>query len=183
MPFTQIHVYFFNIKRQFAYVQVHEKGRSRYNYFFNWNEMIRLQLREGGSGYFYYVEMSKSVFLFNCHKPEDKIHLSSCINSILSSRLKCQLPWDPISNSSLEVCSGKEKVIEFHNATIAMAESSAMDAEINNKCLMVPNCETRFWSLTNGNFIKKDEHVNQNETSISLYMPAGSKVWKFLLLF
>ena len=138
--------------------------------------MIRLQLREGGSGYFYYVEMSKSVFLFNCHKPEDKIHLSSCINSILSSRLKCQLPWDPISNSSLEVCSGKEKVIEFHNSTIAMAKSSAMDAEINNKCLMVPNCETRFWSLTNGNFIKKDEHVNQNETSISLYMPGGSKV-------
>ena len=56
----------------------------------------------------------------------------------------CQLPWDPISNSSLEVCSGKEKVKEFHNATIAMAESSAMDAEINNKCLMVHTVKPDF---------------------------------------
>ena len=133
--------------------------------------MIRLELKGEGTGYFYSLEMSKSELLFNCHKPENKICLSSCINNILSSHLKCQLPWHPISNSSLEVCTGKEKVKEFHNATIALAESSAMDAEINNKCLMVPNCETRSWSLTHGDFIKEDKHLNQNETSIRLFTP------------
>ena len=138
--------------------------------------MIKLELRGGGSGYRYRLEMSKIALLFSCHKPEDKIYLSSCINNILSSHLKCQLPWHPISNSSLEVCTGKEKVKEFHNATIALAESSAMDAEINNKCLMVPNCETRSWSLTNGNFIKEVKSINQNETSIKLFTPGGSKV-------
>ena len=138
--------------------------------------MIRLELREGGSGYFYYAEMSKRELLFNCHEPDEKIYLSSCINSILSSRLNCQLPWDAISNSRLEVCSGKEKVKEFHNATIAMAESSLLDAEINDKCLMVPNCETRFWTLTNLNFIKEDKETNLNETLIDLNTAAGSKV-------
>ena len=158
------------------YIQVHEKGRSRYNYLFNWNEMIRLELRGGGTGYFTHLEMSKRELLFNCHKPEEKIYLSSCINNVLSRQLKCQLPWDPISKSSFELCSGKEKVKEFHNATIAMAESSLLDAEINDKCLMVPNCETRFWTLTNLNFIKEDKETNLNETLIDLNTAAGSKV-------
>ena len=57
-----------------------------------------------------------------------------------------------------------------------MAESSLLDAEINDKCLMVPNCETRFWTLTNLNFIKEDKETNLNETLIDLNTAAGSKV-------
>ena len=138
--------------------------------------MIRLELKGEGTGYFYSLEMSKSELLFNCHKPENKICLSSCINNILSSHLKCQLPWDPIGNSNLELCSGNGKVLEFYNATVSLAESSVMDTEINKICLLVPNCETRFWSLTNGNLIKSAEGGNLNETLIEVYTAAGSKV-------
>ena len=136
--------------------------------------MIRLELKGGGSGYFYHLEMFKRVVLFNCNNPENKIHQSSCVNVILSNHLKCQLPWDLISNSSLEVCSGKEKVKEFYNATSSMAESSAMDTEINNRCFLVPNCESRSWSLTNGNSVNKG--INANVTKIEFYISAGSKV-------
>ena len=183
MPFTQIRVKLVNLDRQFAYVQVHEKGRSRYNYFFNWNEMIRLELKGEGTGYFYNLEMSKSELLFNCHKPENKIYLASCINNILSIHLKCQLPWDPIGNSSLELCSGKGKVEEFYNATVSLAEGSVMDTEIKKRCLLVPNCETRFWSLRNGNLLKSAEGGNLNETLIEVYTAAGSKVRIFFALF
>ena len=145
--------------------------------------MIRLELKGEGTGYFYNLEMSKSELLFNCHKPENKIYLASCINNILSIHLKCQLPWDPIGNSSLELCSGKGKVEEFYNATVSLAESSVMDTEIKKRCLLVPNCETRFWSLRNGNLLKSAEGGNLNETLIEVYTAAGSKVWIFLLFF
>ena len=135
--------------------------------------MIRLELKGEGTGYFYNLEMYKNELLFDCHKPEHQIYLSSCVNDILSSCLKCQLPWDQISNSSLEVCSGKEKVKELYNATVSMAESSAMDTEINNKCFLVPNCETRSWFPTDGNFVKTG--IDKNETQITFYTAAGSK--------
>ena len=51
-----------------------------------------------------------------------------------------------------------------------------MNTEINKKCLLVPNCETRFWSLTNGNLLKSAEGGNLNETLIEVYTAAGSKV-------
>ena len=183
MLLTQIRVSLVNLDRQFAYVQVHEKGRSRYNYFFNWEEMIRLELKGEGTGYFYNLEMYKNELLFNCHKPEHKIYLSSCVNTILSSCLKCQLPWDPIVNSSLELCTGKDKVEEFYNATVSLAESSVMNNEINKICLLVPNCETRFWYLTNGNLIKSAEGGNLNETLIEVYTEAGSKVGIYFSFF
>jgi hypothetical protein len=136
--------------------------------------MIRLELKGGGTGYFYTLEMSKRVVLFNCHETENKINQTFCVNDILSSHLKCQLPWDQISNSSLEVCSGKERVKELYNATVSMAESSAMDTEINNRCFLVPNCETRSWFPTDGNFVKTS--IDKNETQITFYTAAGSKV-------
>ena len=136
--------------------------------------MIRIELKGGGTGYFYNIEMSKRMLLFNCNQPNKKIQQSSCVNGILSSHLKCQLPWDLISNSSLEVCSGKEKVKEFYNATSSMADSSAMDTEINNKCYSVPNCEIRSWSLISGNSVNKG--INPNVTKIEFYIAAGSKV-------
>ena len=145
--------------------------------------MIRLELKGEGTGYFYNLEMSKSELLFNCHKPENKIYLASCINHILSIHLKCQLPWDPIGNSSLELCTGKGKVEEFYNATVSLAEGSEMDTEIKKRCLLVPNCETSFWSLRYGNLLKSAEGGNLNETLIEVYTAAGSKVWMFLLFF
>ena len=66
------------------------------------------------------------------------------------------------------------KVKEFYNATSSMADSSAMDTEINNKCFLVPNCEIRSWSLISGNSVNKG--INTNVTKVEFYIAAGSKV-------
>ena len=133
--------------------------------------MIKVQLEGPGTGYHYHLVMTKRVLLFNCHQSVDKIYQTSCINGILCNHMKCQLPWDKIGSSNLEVCTGYNKVEQFYNAFKALTENPELEEEINKKCLK-PNCETRTWTPKDWNAIKH----KGNETEINFYIPAGSKV-------
>jgi hypothetical protein len=99
---------------------------------------------------------------------------SDCINTYLSKKLCCTLPWKfdfKETSQSLEKCSGKEKFNEFINLSISILNSDVQKELKDEGCLDF-NCIQRTWDIER--FDTRADPTNQ--TWFWYFVPNHSKV-------
>ena len=154
----------------FHYVQFHENGQSPYNHDFDYRQYEWIEA--GNACHVVFGQSTEIQHLdksgFNCIK-DNTNKIPDCVNTYLSTKLGCILPWSTDGNKS-STCDGKDKFQEFKKLSLSILEPQ-IKKELKRAGCFVPNCHKRKWDVksTNG-------WPSQNTTEMSFCILENSKL-------